>query len=879
MLYFLFFCSGATGLIYETVWGRELHLVFGTSQFAIATVLAAFMTGLSLGGWFASRYAHKLGNPLYAYAALEATIGAFALAFPWLRDAISPIYLGFFTQVQPGPVAFGTFQFVLLGATLLIPTACMGATLPVLARYVETRPRPAPVPDPLAPDYGLTPPPPDGPGAMIGTLYGINTAGAVLGVWLVGFYLLPDLGVRLTTLLAATANFALAAAAIGVGRKAGQQLGDRPAITDAPLHDRRWLVVAVLCGLASLGLEVAWFRLMALTLGASTYAFSVMLLAFLIGIAGGGYLGGRIAERIAPADADRSALVRLAGAVALAQLGVAGLAWGAMWLWPWLPISFVWMYFQIREAPELIWTMKCVLAMAVMTPAATGMGITFPLLTRAAGLGAGDTPDALSRTVGRVYAANTLGSLAGAFLAGFVWLPQLWVSGTTLLCICINVLAAAVAWGHGRSTGRRAGAFAAVAAVAVALWTVRPPWEPLLMTSGVYKYVDNLQEPTMAHLRKLLIDRYRLLYYNEGLSTVVTVAEDRTTGNRWLANNGKIDASTSADMPTQVLVAHLPMMFLPEKAKDAPKDTPRSAMLIGLASGITLGALTLHPDLDQIDVVELEPSMPDATALFKRFNHDALADKRVRILGNDGRNQILLSPPASYDIIVAEPSNPWLTGVSNLFTLEFFELGKTRLKPGGVWSQWVQMYGMDSRDLQSVMRTFCESFAHVLFFSSITDADMVMVGSNDPIVMTEQLADALAHKTVGLEGEFAQIGVVDGYDLLADYLFDRDQAMFMTHGVPLNTDDNLLVEYSAPKNLHRTTSGENMLMLLPVANVPLSSVPSVDGLIRLADAYASRGDVVRALITLKAAESREPGRADVAAQFQKYQHQLKDWLK
>ncbi len=878
MLYFLFFCSGATGLIYETVWGRELHLVFGTSQFAIATVLAAFMTGLSLGGWFSSRYAHKLGNPLYAYAALEATIGAFALAFPWLRDVISPIYLAFFAQVQPGPVAFGAFQFVLLGATLLIPTACMGATLPVLARYVETRPRPAPPPeDPLL-AYGPPRTAPDGPGAVIGTLYGVNTAGAVVGVWLVGFYLLPDLGVRLTTLLAAGANLTLAAAAVGLGRRLGEAVAVRPMRTDEPLHDRRWLTVALLCGLGSLGLEVAWFRLMALTLGASTYAFSVMLLAFLIGIAGGGYFGGRIAERIAPAGASPATLGRLARAVALAQIGVAGLAWGAMWLWPWLPISFVWMYFQIREAPELLWTMKCVLAMAVMTPAATGMGITFPLLTRAAGLGAGDSPDALSRTVGRVYAANTLGSLAGAFLAGFVWLPQLWVSGTTLLCICINVLAAAVAWGHERSRGQRASSMAAVLAVGAALWTVRPPWEPLLMTSGVYKYVDNLQEPTMAHLRKLLIDRYQLLYYNEGLSTVVTVAQDRTSGNVWLANNGKIDASTSADMPTQVLVAHLPMMFLPPRSSTTPPG-PRRAMLIGLASGITLGALTLHPDLDQIDVVELEPSMPSATAIFKRFNHDALSDKRVHILGNDGRNQILLSPPASYDIIVAEPSNPWLTGVSNLFTREFFEMGKTRLKPGGVWSQWVQMYGMDSRDLQSVMRTFCESFGHVLFFSSITDADMVMVGSNDPIVMTEQLADTLAHKTVGLEGEFAQIGVIDGYDLLADYLFDRDQALFMTNGVPLNTDDNLLVEYSAPKNLHRTTSGENMLMLLPVAHVPLASVPSVDGLIRLADAYASREDVVRALITLKAAEAREPGRADVAAHFQKYQHQLKDWLK
>lgn len=879
MLYFLFFCSGATGLVYETVWGRELHLVFGTSQFAIATVLAAFMTGLSLGGWISGRVAHRLRNPMWAYAALEAVIGLFALAFPLIRDAIAPVYLDFFQRASPSPVVFGAFQFLLLGSALLVPTACMGATLPVLARFVS-RPAPTAAPTDATTGEPWTTPskPAPGPGAIIGRLYAINTAGAVFGVWLVGFYLLPDLGVRTTTLAAAGANLLLAAVALWLGRGARQEPDTARSVDAAPLRDHRWLGIAVLCGLGSLGLEVAWFRLMALVLGASTYAFSIMLLAFLIGIAGGGYLGGAIAERLAPAGAA-GAMARVARGVALAQLSVAGLAWGAMWLWPYLPISFVWLYFQIRLAPELLWAMKCVLAMAVMTPAALGMGVSFPLLTRAAGLDAGDSPQTLSRTVGRVYAANTLGSLSGAFLAGFVWLPHLGVSGTTLLCVGINVVAAGVAWWKPARTLALAGGLAGVASLLVG---VRPPWEPLLMTSGIYKYVDNLQEPTMEHLRRLLIDRYQLLYYNEGLSTVVTVARDRTSGNQWLANNGKIDASTSADMPTQVLVAHLPMMLLPTKPAASPAASPaepRTAMLIGLASGITLGALTLHPDLDRIDVVELEPSMPSATALFSRYNHDALSDPRVRILGNDGRNQLLLSEPQSYDIVVAEPSNPWLTGVSNLFTREFFEMGKARLKPGGVWSQWVQMYGMDSRDLKSVMRTFSESFPHVLFFSSILDADMVMVGSNDPIVMTEDLAAALVNKTVGLEGEFATIGVLDGYDVLADYLFDREQALRMTEGVPLNTDDNLLVEYSAPRNLHRTTSSENMLMLLPVARVPAESVPSVDGLLRLADAYAAKEDLIRALVALKEAESREPGRADVHQRYTWYQRRLQEQLK
>jgi hypothetical protein len=188
------------------------------------------------------------------------------------------------------------------------------------------------------------------------------------------------------------------------------------------------------------------------------------------------------------------------------------------------------------------------------------------------------------------------------------------------------------------------------------------------------------------------------------------------------------------------------------------------------------------------------------------------------------------------------------------------------------------MYGMDARDLRSVIRTFCEVYPHVLVFSTIRDADLVMVGSDEPIVMTSQLAQALVDKNVGLESEMAQIGVMDGYDLLSHYLFDRDVALEMTKDTPINTDDNLLVEFSAPKNLHRETSGENFLMLLPHARAPLAGIPDADGLLRLAQAYDDRDDTVRALIALKEAERREPGRADTLALYTAYQEKLAERL-
>jgi len=261
--------------------------------------------------------------------------------------------------------------------------------------------------------------------------------------------------------------------------------------------------------------------------------------------------------------------------------------------------------------------------------------------------------------------------------------------------------------------------------------------------------------------------------------------------------------------------------------------------------------------------------MPDATRFFETWNHDALDDPRVNVLGNDGRNQLLLTPPGTYDVIVAEPSNPWLTGVSNLFTREFFEMGKSRLKKGGVWSQWVQMYGMDERDLQAIMRTFATVFPHVMVFSTIQDADLVMIGSDEPLDFNLAAARALVAKNAKVTAELNAVGVEDGYDLLSHFLADRDVILWRTRGIPLNTDDNLLVEYSAPHNLHRETSTDNFLMLQKWIASPARqlarSLPTVEDMQELALAYTDRDDLVRAMIALTEADRRDPGRADTAS--------------
>ncbi len=819
----LFFVSGATALVYQTLWNRQLHLVFGTSTFAIATVLAAFMLGLAIGGFLLGRVADQLQRPLATYGVLEVGIGLYALVFPTLLDLVSPIYLEVWRTVEPGPLAFGLIQFVLVGVLLIAPTAMMGGTLPLLARFATER-------------LGAA-------GDRVGTLYAVNTFGAVFGTWLAGFILLPAWGLWVTTLLASVANLLLGGAAIALdvwARSVEQSKVAPEEIEGVELHPLLLPVSTAmfLVGFASLVYEVAWTRLMGLMIGASVYAFSVMLLAFLIGIALGGKLGGSLADQLL----ERHGQAGVLRALAAIEVGVAVLSYALMYIFPELPFWYVWLFDWIGagETPERMWAVSLLLSGAVMAPPAVLMGIAFPVAVRAV-VG---VDGKLGGPVGTVYGANTLGGVLGAFLAGFVLLPWLYVQGTIFVAAAANLAAAALClvW-SGRQTGERWALASPVALLFVGLAFIaqRPPWDPMLMTAGMYHYVSHFEDHSREGIEKYAVGKYSLVFYEEGLSSVVTVAENIDSGNMWLANNGKVDASTTTDMPTQVLCSLLPMQFA---------DDAEDVLVIGLASGITAGALTLHPDVERLDIVELEPAIERAAEYFGEYNHDVLHDPRVRMIGNDGRNHLLLTPEQSYDVIVSEPSNPWISGVSNLFTREFWEMGKRRLKPGGVWSQWVQMYGMDDADLKSLLATFAEVYPHMIVYATIEDADLVLVGSDSPLEPSPAAAARLLQHPRVAE-ELAVVDITEPMDLVALFQMDRDSVLDLSERAPLNTDDNMLIEYSAPLHLHVDTSHDNFRLLLHHAGIPFYALPS-DPLVLadLARTYQDREDPVRSVRTM-----------------------------
>jgi spermidine synthase len=821
----LFFLSGATALAYQTVWVRELQLVFGTSTFAISTVLASFMGGLAIGGFLMARIADKVARPLAAYGAFEIGIGLYAVVFPIIVGVVTPAYLGVWRALEPGPVLFGLVQFAFVGSTLLLPTAAMGATLPLLARFATLR-------------LGAA-------GERVGTLYAVNTAGAVAGTILCGFVLLPTLGREQTTWLAASANLALGFGAIALDRWA-HSTEHTPVVDDvderpdaAALATLRVVVASIaLAGFSALIYEVAWTRVLGLMLGGSTYTFSVMLVAFLTGIALGGRLGGPLADRWLASGGVRRVLLWFAAI----EVAIAVVSYLLMYVYPELPFVYVWLFdaFDTIQRPRATFAVSLAVAALVMTPPAVLMGMHFPVAVRAV-VGHGGR---LGAPVGLVYGANTLGGVFGAFLAGFVFLPNLWVQGTMFVAACAELLAAALLVVTAmRGAGQRWVFAAPVGLLAIALLFVarKPPWDPMLMTAGMYHYVSHFEDHTREGIENYTLTSYEMLYYEEGLSSVVTVAKNRDSNNRWLANNGKVDASTTSDMPTQVLCSLLPIQFV---------DDPKDVLVIGLASGITAGAVSLVPDVETLEVVELEPAIRRAARWFDQWNHHVLDDPRLHLVQNDGRNHVLLAPEHSYDVIVSEPSNPWISGVSNLFTKDFLEIGKTRLKPGGVWSQWVQMYGMDSHDLRILLKTFADVYPHVLVFATIEDADLVLVGSESPLVPTEQSALKLLGWPL-VRRELKQVDIRGPFDLISLYQFGRDAIVEFSADLPLNTDDNMIIEYGAPLNLHTDTSTENYRLLLENARVPEEGMGNdADRWARLAHSYHEREDPVRAVMAV-----------------------------
>ena len=853
----LFFLSGASGLVYEVVWLRLLVLVFGSAHFAVTAVLTAFMAGIGLGALIVGRRVDRAGwHPLALYGVLEVGIGVSALAVPPLIEGIRPIAASLPIAVGATFYTGSLVRFLLSLAVLIVPTMLLGGTLPVLSRLVR----------------GAE----GGTGRGVATLYAVNVAGAVLGVLATGFVLLPLAGAALTGASAAAVNVALGVAALAASRVWPLEASAaEPAAPRAPDPGPFPRLVVGAAGAIAMTYEVAWSRLLGLVLGSSVYAFSVMLATFLAGLAAGAALGSRWAAEGAE---PRAALRRLGTVIA----GGAAAGYVTLHVLPALPALYAAAFHGLGLADgsaalagraARLAALEFAVAGVAMLPAAICAGMVFPLTL---GIVVND-PRRVGRTVGALSAASAAGTIAGAAFAGIVLLPAAGLQGSLLAAVGAGLLLAAVVRGRGaRRPGRRWLLPVGVGALVAVLVAARPPWEPLVMNSGVYQYAPELGAAarTRDGFRAAQNDDTEVLFYEEGLTANVLVARQRSTDNVWLSIDGKIDASSRSDLATQLLLGHLPMVW-----RGAGPDAA-SAAVIGYASGITTGAVTRYRP-SRVAAVEIEPAVIRASVLFDDVNHAPLDDPVVRLVESDGRT-FLAADGDPYDVIVSEPSNPWMTMAANLFTREFFEAGRGRLAPGGVFSQWIQLYGMRPEDLRSLVATFASVFPRVAVFWGIPGRDLVLLGSDVALdVDVERLELALSRATVA--ADLARIDIRGVEDLLAFYLTDDAGARAFAAGAPLNTDDNGRIEFRAPRSLHADTRSANVAALAPFAVDPLAGAANLEPAAeRRADRYVALGRAFyrremygRAVAALREAEALRPTETG-ALRLESYERVLRE---
>jgi spermidine synthase len=753
LILLLFTFSGATGLIYQVIWAREVTLVFGATSPAITTVLAAFMLGLALGSHAAGRWSMRWPRPLRVYAVIELGIGAYAIAFPLLLSLLSFVHVPLFRLLLDAPLALGVVRVVLVGVLLLPPTVLMGASLPFLART-------------LIVDSSTV-------GRDVGLLYGLNTLGAAAGVYVATFFLMPTAGLVGACLVAAAINGLVAAFAWWCDqswRPAPVAAGD---VTAAPAPTYPWVLAAYGCsGLAALGFEVVWTRILILLYGSSVYAFAVMLASFLLGLGLGSLAGARLAQRT-----SRPFLLGAILQVFIATAVVAGAPWFDR-----LPRLFLAAFRLTGGEWWSLTTLEFLMSLGIMILPTIAMGATFPLITRLL------APSAdVARIVGETYAVNTWGAIVGALITGFLLVPWLGFRGSLLVLAGVNVLAACLLLARAPAGAPRLQWVVPLPAVAMLLAAIAlPAWNAKLLSSGVYLYADRYAGGQFREL----IDQQHLLFYREGATATVAVIEGRY---RFLRINGKTDAGDSPDNLTQRLLAHIPLLVHPD---------PHSVLIVGLGTGVTLGAALLYP-IEHADVVEIAPEVVEASRFFEAANGHALEDRRVRLRILDARTW-LLAADVRYDVIISEPSNPWQTGNSTIFTLDHFRLTRRQLRPGGVFCQWLPLYRMDEADIKVAIRTFQEVFPETTVW--LSGADALLVGSLDRVtldpstLLTRTSADSISKS-------FRSIGIADARVLLGRFVLDPERTrLYAGSGPPFHTDNNPVLEFSAPKTLYRESA-------------------------------------------------------------------------
>lgn len=835
----LFAGSGCSALIYEVVWLQLLQLVIGSTAVSLGVLLATFMGGMCLGSLLLPRIVARHRHPLQVYAALEMGIGLSGLAVLFVMPQVEQVY----TRLASRGIETILLRGAAAGICLLPPTMLMGATLPAIARWVE------------GDREGIS---------WLGVFYGGNIIGAVFGCLLAGFYLLRVHDMATATYVAASINIAVAAVALVLPSRAHRHeaslLAEAEGDTSLPQGLAGVYLAIALSGMTAMGAEVVWTRLLSLLLGATVYTFSLILAVFLTGLGIGSTAGAILARRTA---SPRVALGACQWLVTVAIAWAAAMISRSLPYWPVVP--------SLSPSPWYTFQLDMVRCLWAIFPPACLWGASFPLALAAVAGREHET----GRLVGGIYASNTVGAIIGALLFSLWLVPAIGTAGAERLLVVLAAAAALAALlpplGRSRGASRAYGLSSLSAAAVVAgvlAWSVTPmPWQVVAFGRETASVLADSVPGIVGEGYAASGDADSFCTY-VGEGTNVSVAVTRTSqGARRFHGAGKIQASTiPADMRLQRMLGHLPALV---------HKKPESVLVVACGAGVTAGSFVLHPDVKRIVICDIEPLVPTVvTPMFgaenyhvvdgiARENPHMVGDKQVEVVYDDGRH-FLRTTREKFDVITSDPIDPWVKGCAALNTVEYYQMCRDHLNPGGSVSLWMPLYESDMETVRSLIATFFRVFPHGILWTNEhegTGYDAVLYGQNKPTVIDvdglQRRLDRTDHEAVkrslrdvgfgtsGVEGEALADDVGSGreaIELLATYSGQAQLLEEWSRGAQINTDRNLRLQYLAGMSLNSNQRAQNLAGILAHFRFPEKTfVGSAESLQSLKQALALGG--------------------------------------
>lgn len=786
-----FFFSGLSGLTYEILWTRMIVKIIGSAPFAESIILAIFMGGLGLGSYIAGRLIDRIKEPLALvrlYGMLELAIGGYAIVIPLLLTALEPLQSLLYNELYSHFIIYNLTTLIICSGILCFPVICMGATLPILCKFYVARLSHL--------------------GTHTGRLYGLNTIGAALGSLLCGFWFIDLWGVSGTLAFAILVNGIIGIVCLKVGRKEkkisprrvqkASGLKER-AEEHRPAHEKpvssverkSALIIFAVSGFCAMACEILWTRLLGLIVGPSTYSFTIVLVTFITGLALGSMIFGYLADK---AKDCLWLLLFTQISAALLILAVSQLLGSSQ-------MFFAKLIFTFKDQFLLLNLLKAVILFFFMILPTLCLGAAFPLVGKIYT----PTVSEVGKSIGFAYMLNTIGSLLGPFCAGFLLIPLVGKETGLGMIVSLQLITSLFIAGMMLKKKKKSiPQFSFITGCAMAgliLSLYYPTWNRLQISSGKYHRFDEIDGyigytgwlESLFRGSQILSrgERGTLVYYGDGIGgfTAVTKYADAFGNIEYtMRNSGKADATSRGDMNTQTLLAHLPMLF--------HKD-PQAVMVLGLASGITAGEV-LHYPIKRLDVLEISDQVVAASDIFVPWNNRVLENPTTKLIIQDGRAHLQLTRE-KYDVIVSEPSNPWMAGLAALFTRDFFSSARERLTDDGIFVQWMHSYQMDWETFALIGRTFIHVFPNSILLNtdpSWQGGDYLLVGfKGEKRLVLENAEQKLMYV------QRSKNVILKNPRVLYRLIVSEDLPQLFGQGI-INTDDRPYLEFAAPKLMY-----------------------------------------------------------------------------